>query len=271
MDEPTYSLTVSPCVVPSSMIQHAVLCWAATAGCVLISAPTAATSVVGPSDYWRARSISPRSDRRVGVCRRCSRLGGRIPPAPRWCPRASPCSTSDTCLWSTWLAAMARRHSPGITRSTCSLSQTCTQFRDTSVTSGRQVLPLVGEADLETGDIFAVAHAPLMSVALDALQHDRRALCPPPWPMCGVSPVSTVPASPLAAVTAPASTSPALLERSTSEQRTSFLRVWARLPSHLRAVAFDLYGSDWTLSAIEQLGGIHCKFPHAFREFNPGR
>ena len=72
-----------------------------------------------------------------------------------------------------------------------------------------------------------------------------------------VSPVSAVKASPLAA---PASRSPALRGRFSSEQRVSFLRVWARLPLHLRHVAFDLHGTDWTPGAIEQLGTVLCEF-----------
>ena len=59
---------------------------------------------------------------------------------------------------------------------------------------------------------------------------------------------------------APASPSPALLERLTPEQRASFLRVWERLPSHLRAVAFDLHSPGWTPLAIEQLGDVLCDF-----------
>ena len=39
------------------------------------------------------------------------------------------------------------------------------------VASGRQVLPLTGVADLEPGDLVGVAHAPLLSVPLGALQH----------------------------------------------------------------------------------------------------
>ena len=47
------------------------------------------------------------------------------------------------------------------------------------VASGRQALPLVGVAKLESGDILGVAHAPLMSVPLDVLQHVHRAHHPP--------------------------------------------------------------------------------------------
>ena len=111
------------------------------------------------------------------------------------------------------------------------------------VASGLQVITLVGMSNLEPGDVLGVAHVPLMSVPLDDLQHVGR-----PSGLSshlpGVTPVSAVTAPPLAAVAAPASPSPALLERLTPEQRASFLRVWERLPSHLRVVAFDLHGSD---------------------------
>ena len=42
------------------------------------------------------------------------------------------------------------------------------------VASGRQVIPLVGVRNVETGDILEVAHAPLMCVPLDVMQHDKR-------------------------------------------------------------------------------------------------
>ena len=114
------------------------------------------------------------------------------------------------------------------------------------VASGRQVLPRVGVAAHETGKILGVAHAPLLSVALDVLQQDNRAPSPPSG-LLEVSPVSAVSASPLAA---PAS----LLERLSPEQHASYLSVRARLPWHLREVVFDLHGTNWTLEAIEQLG-----------------
>ena len=44
------------------------------------------------------------------------------------------------------------------------------------VASGRQVIPLVGVSHLEPGDFLGVAHVPLMSVPLDALQHVGRPL-----------------------------------------------------------------------------------------------
>ena len=92
------------------------------------------------------------------------------------------------------------------------------------VAFGRQVIPLVGVLNLEPGGILGVAHAPLMCVPLDALQHDG-------WPSDpstgspGVTPISAVTAKPLGAAVATASSLPALIERLTPKQRASFLRL----------------------------------------------
>ena len=128
------------------------------------------------------------------------------------------------------------------------------------VTSERQVLPLVGVAKLEPGDILGVTHAPLMCVPLDAMHSGPRV----------VTPISAVLASPLAAAAATASSSPALLERNTPQQRASSLRVWKRLPAHLCAVTFDLHGPDWTPLTIEQLGDVLCDFADVFCKFKAG-
>ena len=58
--------------------------------------------------------------------------------------------------------------------------------------------------------------------------------------------------------------SPALLERLNPDQRSSFLRVWARLSPHLREIAFDLHDPGWTPPAIDQLGDVLCEFPDVF-------
>ena len=126
------------------------------------------------------------------------------------------------------------------------------------VASGRQVLPLAGVADLEAGDILGVAHAPPIIAPLDFWKHDHRVANPP----SGLFESLALAASPIAAPTLPSS---APLERMSSEQRTSFLRVWARLALHLRAVAFDLHGTGWTPEAITQLVDVPCKFLEAFR------
>ena len=81
---------------------------------------------------------------------------------------------------------------------------------------------------VEPVDVRGVAHAPFMCVPLDALQHGGRPSGSPSDPP-GVTPVSAVTTTPLAALTATASPSPALLERLTPEPRASFLCVWERL------------------------------------------
>ena len=120
------------------------------------------------------------------------------------------------------------------------------------VASGRQVIPLVRVMKLEPGDILGVSHAPLMCAPLDVLQHDDWPSGPSSGPPA-VTPISAVMASLLTTAAATASPSPALLERLNPEQRSSFLRVWER---HLRAVALDVQGPDWTPLAIEHLGNV---------------
>ena len=54
------------------------------------------------------------------------------------------------------------------------------------------------------------------------------------------------------------------MERLNRAQRSAFLCVWARLPPHLREIAFNLHDLGWDLPAIEQLGDVLCDFPGAF-------
>ena len=108
-----------------------------------------------------------------------------------------------------------------------------------------------------SGDLVGVAHLPRLSIALDALQHATHAAEPHPDQVtdCQVSAVMSSPdtGEAASAVTPP---SPTLLERLNRDQRSSFLRVWARLPPHLREIAFDLQDPGWTPPAIEQLGDV---------------
>ena len=107
------------------------------------------------------------------------------------------------------------------------------------VASWRQVFSLVGVVKLEPGNILGVAHALLMCVPLDDLQHDSRhsglSSGPP-----AMTPISAVMALPLASAAPTAPPSPALFERLNPEQHASFPHVCERLPSHMRAVAFGL-------------------------------
>ena len=133
------------------------------------------------------------------------------------------------------------------------------------IASGQQVLPLTCAADFMPGDLFGVAHAPLLRVPLNALQHDDQAGEPHPGQTAGhqVSAVTSSPATGEAA-SAVTSPSPALLDRLNQDQRSSILRVWAGLPPHLREIAFNLHDPGWTPSAIDQLGNVLCEFPDMF-------
>ena len=58
--------------------------------------------------------------------------------------------------------------------------------------------------------------------------------------------------------------SPTLMERFNPAQRFAFLRVWARLPTHLREIAFDSHDPDWDPPTIEQLGNVLCDSSDVF-------
>ena len=110
------------------------------------------------------------------------------------------------------------------------------------VASGRQVLPLIGVADLEPGDLVGVADAPLLRIPLGALQHPTQAAGPHPG-QTSDSQVSAVASSTDTGGIAPAVPPPlpTLMERLNPAQRSAFIRVWARLQPHLREIAFDLH------------------------------
>ena len=104
-----------------------------------------------------------------------------------------------------------------------------------------------------------------MRIPLGALQHPIKAAGPHPG-QTSDSQVSAV-ASPTGAegiVPAVPSPSPTLMERLNPVQRSAFLRVWARLPPHLREIAFDLHDPGWDPPTIEQLGDVLCDFSDVF-------
>ena len=141
----------------------------------------------------------------------------------------------------------------------------CIRDREHYVASRRQVLPLTGVADLEPGNLVGIAHAPLLRVPLGALQHASQTAEPHPGQTadCQVSAVTSSLATG-EAVSPVTSPSPALLERLNQDQRSSFLRVWARLPPHLWEITFGLHDPGWTPLVIEQLGDVLCEFPDVF-------
>ena len=127
------------------------------------------------------------------------------------------------------------------------------------------MLPLIGVADLEPGDLVGVADAPFLRIPLSALQHSTQAAGPHPG-QTSDSQVSAVARSTDAEGIAPAVSppSPTLMKCLNPAQRSAFLRVWARLPPHLREIAFDLHYPGWDPPAIEQLGDVLCGFPDVF-------
>ena len=197
-------------------------CWAATVGCVLITVPIALCPL-GPSEFWRARDISPRPDRRAGYAVNPVALGGgfhlRNYGAVGVTRSDEPQLIAVNLVRSNDSQALTGHNLVDMLPKSDLLSE-----EEHFVASGRQVIPLVGVSNLEPGDLIGVAHAPLICVPLDALQHDARPSGPSSDPP-GVTSVSALTASPLAASAAPASPSPALLKRLTPEQRALFLRV----------------------------------------------
>ena len=100
------------------------------------------------------------------------------------------------------------------------------------------MLPVIGVADLEPGDLVGVADAPLLRVPLGALQHTTHAAGAHPGQTSDsqVSAVARSPDTDMAAPTVP-SPSPAQMERLNPAKRSAFLCVWARIPPHLRKIA----------------------------------
>ena len=94
------------------------------------------------------------------------------------------------------------------------------------VASGRQVLPLIGVADLEPGDLVGAADDPLSRIPLGALHHPTQAAGPHPG-QTSDSQVSAVATSTDAEGIAPAVPSPSLtlVERFNPAQRSAYLRV----------------------------------------------
>ena len=119
------------------------------------------------------------------------------------------------------------------------------------------MLPLIGVADLEPGDLVGFADAPLLRIPLGALHHPIQAAGPHPG-QTSDSQVSAVASSTDTEGIAPAvpPPSPTLTERLNPAQRSAFLRVWARLPPHLREIAFDLHDPGWDPPTIEQPGDV---------------
>ena len=123
------------------------------------------------------------------------------------------------------------------------------------VSDGYQTIPLSGSTDLEPGDLLGTSTSPLVQVPLATLR--RLSLDPPtPSPIPNVHalhdniPVDNEDPPPTDPPPTPKAPCPQLLARLDTDQRSSFLRLWNRLPLHLRDVMFDLHGSGLSLIHI---------------------
>ena len=131
------------------------------------------------------------------------------------------------------------------------------------VCSGRQTIPLTGYRDLEQGDIFGTASAPLLRVPLEALaQYDA------PF---NVTPVaeSLIPSTSLTEITNTTpdpsdEPPPELLHRLDHGQRTAFLRLWNTAPSHIRRIDFALDAPRWEPNAIDALSTTLAEYADIF-------
>ena len=115
---------------------------------------------------------------------------------------------------------------------------------------GLQKIPLAGCAELEPGDVIGVSAAPLLRVPVETLMATSSS-SPAPGSPAPTSPprVNIVdPASEAQRPSDPASAPPPpkpppqeLMDRFSEAQRSSFSRLWARLPAHMHDIAFDLH------------------------------
>ena len=110
------------------------------------------------------------------------------------------------------------------------------------VSDGYQTIALSGSTDLGTST------SPLVQVPLDTLRH-LSLDSPTPPPISNVHalhdniPVANEDPPPTDPPPTPKAPCAQLLARLNTDQRSSFLRLWDRLPLHLRDVMFDLHGS----------------------------
>ena len=99
------------------------------------------------------------------------------------------------------------------------------------VSSGRQLIPLMGYQDLEPGDVLGTASSPLLRVPLEVLSlHDALA----DVSALAESPLSPQPVPPPHITSdSPDAPPPELLDRLDSSQRESFLHLWHTVPPHI--------------------------------------
>ncbi|CAB1111268.1 unnamed protein product [Ectocarpus sp. CCAP 1310/34] len=129
-----------------------------------------------------------------------------------------------------------------------------------------------GYAELEPGDVIGVSAAPLLRVPVETLKAAPSSI--PTGPTTSTSPprVNAVgPKSGTHRSPDPASAPPLpkpppqeLLDRFSEAQRSSFMRLWARLPAHMHDIAFDLHNPGWTPEAIDRLADALVEYSDVF-------
>ncbi|CAB1117464.1 unnamed protein product [Ectocarpus sp. CCAP 1310/34] len=132
--------------------------------------------------------------------------------------------------------------------------------------------PEVGCAELEPGDIIGVSAAPLLRVPVDTLEAAPSSI--PTGPTTSTSPprVNVVgpksgthrPPDPASAPPPPKLPQQELLDRFSEAQRSSFMRLWDRLPAHMHDIAFDLHHPGWTPEAIDRLADALVEYSDVF-------
>ena len=145
---------------------------------------------------------------------------------------------------------------------------------------------MAGCAEIEPGMVLGSASAPLLRVPLDSVDtvdSNQQNVDPPstvpgptrpldtgqPSATCTDPFVHTVhesasAAGPPVAAATPSSPPADLLKRLTAEQRASFIKLWDKLPPHLRDIKFDLHGEGWTPAVIDQLGTVLFDYQDVF-------
>ena len=130
------------------------------------------------------------------------------------------------------------------------------------VSSGRQLIPLMGYQDLEPGDVLGTASSPLLRVPLEVLSlHDALA----DVSALAESPLSPQPVPPPHITSdSPDAPPPELLDRLDSSQRESFLRLWHTVPPHIRRIDFALDAAGWDPAALDALSTTLTTYADVF-------
>ena len=132
------------------------------------------------------------------------------------------------------------------------------------VSSGRQLIPLIGYQDLEPGAVLGTASSSLLRVPLEALTlhnvpTDVSALAEsPPNPASLTAPSLTT------ATDSPDEHPRELLHRLNHNQRESFLRLWTTVPPHIRRIDFALDSPGWVPPAIDALSDTFAAYADVF-------